>query len=294
MAVFTGSAVAIITPFNADGTVNYQEFGRIVDYQIDNGTDAIVVCGTTGEASTLTHEEHLDCISFVVTQAKKRVPVIAGTSSNCTDTAVYMTREAAKRGADAVLVASPYYNKATQNGLVGHFTDIASAVDIPVILYNIPGRTGCNIQPATVAKLVKEVDNIVGIKDASDNIDQTAMMMNMCEGKLELYSGNDSQILPMLSLGGIGVISVLAHVAPKDTHDCVMKFLEGDIKGATAIQLKYILLIKALFSEVNPIPVKKAMQKLGFDTRVLRKPLTEMETANADKMFEEMRKVGIL
>lgn len=293
MAVFTGAGVAIITPFTENNEVNYEELGRLIDYQIEEGTDAIIVCGTTGEASTLTHEEHLECIRYAVEKTAKRVPVIAGTGSNCTDTAIYLSQEAEKYGADALLVVAPYYNKATQKGMEAHFTAVANSVKIPVILYNIPGRTGCNIMPQTVVNLFHNVDNIVGIKEASGNLAQVAELMQLTNGEIDLYSGNDDIIVPVMSLGGKGVISVLSNIAPRDTHDMIYKYLEGDVAGSRDLQLKYFPLIKALFSEVNPIPVKKAMELMGFNPGHLRMPLTELEPANAQRLINEMKAMGI-
>ena len=294
MAIFTGAGVAIITPMKANGEVNFEKLGEIIDFQINNGTDSIIICGTTGEASTLSHEEHLECIRFTVEYAKKRVPIIAGTGSNCTDTAVYLTKEAYKAGADGALVVTPYYNKATQKGLISHFTDIAASADLPLVLYNIPGRTGCNILPETAAYLAKNVDTIVAMKDATGDIAQVAKTMLACEGNLDLYSGNDDQIVPLLSLGGKGVISVLSNIAPRETHDIVAKYLAGDTKGSLELQMKYLPLINALFSEVNPIPVKKAMNFMGMEVGSLRKPLTEMEDAHAEVLRNEMIKVGLI
>ncbi|MCR5202151.1 MAG: 4-hydroxy-tetrahydrodipicolinate synthase [Lachnospiraceae bacterium] len=293
MSIFTGAGIALVTPMNQDGSVNYDEMKKLVDYQIDNGTDAIIVCGTTGEASTLTHEEHIDTIKECVSMVNKRVPVIAGTGSNCTETAVFLSKEAAKVGADGLLVVSPYYNKATQNGLVKHFSTVAAATDLPVVLYNIQGRTGVNIQPKTIAKLVKGVDNIVAVKEASGSISQVAEILSECNGEVDIYSGNDDQIVPIVALGGKGVISVLSHVAPKDTHDMVMKVIEGDVKGAAELQIKYIPLIKALFSEVNPIPVKAAVNLMGFNAGSLRLPLTEMEDENKAVLKACMEEMGI-
>ena len=293
MAVFTGAGVAIITPFTENNEVNYEELGRLIDFQIAEGTDAIIVCGTTGEASTLTHEEHLECIRYAVEKTAKRVPIIAGTGSNCTDTAIYLSQEAEKYGADALLVVAPYYNKATQKGMEAHFTAVANSVKIPVILYNIPGRTGCNILPQTVANLFHNVDNIVGIKEASGNLAQVAELMQLTNGEIDLYSGNDDIIVPVMSLGGKGVISVLSNIAPRDTHDMIYKYLEGDVAGSRDLQLKYFPLIKALFSEVNPIPVKKAMELMGFNPGHLRMPLTELEPANAQRLINEMKAMGI-
>ncbi|GAA4654569.1 4-hydroxy-tetrahydrodipicolinate synthase [Anaerocolumna aminovalerica] len=293
MAIFRGAGVAIITPFKENMEVNYEKLGELIEYQIANGTDSIIICGTTGEASTLTHEEHLECIRYAIHKVNKRIPVIAGTGSNCTETAVYLSKEAEKYGADGLLVVTPYYNKATQKGLIEHFTDVAKSVDLPIIMYNVPGRTGCNILPKTVAHLVKNVDNIVGIKEASGNIAQVASLMNLTEGNIDLYSGNDDQILPLLSLGGLGVISVLSNIAPRETHDMVARYFEGDIKGSRELQLKAIPLVEALFCEVNPIPVKSAVNLMGFEAGGLRKPLTEMEPENKEKLIKAMREFGI-
>ncbi|MDD7219642.1 MAG: 4-hydroxy-tetrahydrodipicolinate synthase [Clostridia bacterium] len=294
MAIFQGAGVAIVTPMYEDGRVNYDKLEELLEFQISNGTDAIIICGTTGESSTLTHGEHLKTIKFAVDTVKKRVPVIAGTGSNCTETAVMLSREAASYGADALLVVTPYYNKATQKGLIAHYTTVAQAVpDTPIIMYNVPSRTGCNIQPATAVALAKNVKNIVGVKAASGDLSQIALTMSMADGCLELYSGNDDQVLPVLSLGGQGVISVLSNVAPRQTHDMVMKFLDGDVKGATEMQLKAIPLIKALFSEVNPIPVKTALNLMGMEVGPLRMPLCEMEEVNKEKLAEAMRNFGI-
>lgn len=293
MSIFTGAAVALITPMHEDGSINYEEMERIVNDQINHGTDAIVICGTTGEASTMTHEEHIETIKACVEMTKKRVPVIAGSGSNCTDTAIFLSREAQKAGADGLLVVSPYYNKATQKGLKQHFTAVAGSVDIPIILYNIQGRTGVNIQPKTIAELAKEVDNIVAVKEASGDLSQIATLMAMTQGDLDVYSGNDDQIVPITALGGKGVISVLSHVAPQDTHDIVAKMMAGDVKGSNELQLKYIPVIHALFSEVNPIPVKAAMNMLGYNVGSLRMPLTEMEDENKAILRQAMIDAGI-
>lgn len=293
MSIFTGAAVALITPMHEDGSINYEEMERIVNDQINHGTDAIVICGTTGEASTMTHEEHIETIKACVEMTKKRVPVIAGSGSNCTDTAIFLSREAQKAGADGLLVVSPYYNKATQTGLKQHFTAVAGSVDIPIILYNIQGRTGVNIQPKTIAELAKEVDNIVAVKEASGDLSQIATLMAMTQGDLDVYSGNDDQIVPITALGGKGVISVLSHVAPQDTHDIVAKMMAGDVKGSSELQLKYIPVIHALFSEVNPIPVKAAMNMLGYNVGSLRMPLTEMEDENKAILRQAMIDAGI-
>ena len=294
MAIFKGAGVAIVTPFTENNEVNYEKLGELIEFQIQEGTDSIIICGTTGEASTLTHEEHLECIKYTVNKVNKRVPVIAGTGSNCTQTAIYFSQEAQEYGADALLVVTPYYNKATQKGLISHFTAIAEAVDLPIILYNVPGRTGCNILPQTVATLVKSVKNIVGIKEASANITQVAELMHLCEGEIDLYSGCDEIIVPTLSLGGSGVISVVSNIAPRQTRDIVAKFLEGDIKGSLDIQLKLLPVINALFCEVNPIPVKKALNLMGYNVGSMRMPLTEIEPANADKLAKAMTDYGLI
>lgn len=294
MAIFKGAGVAIVTPMHENGRVNYEKLEELIEFQIANGTDAIIICGTTGESSTMTHGEHLKTIEFTINKVAKRVPVIAGTGSNCTETAIMMSKEAASYGADALLVVTPYYNKATQNGLIAHYTAIAEAVpETPIIMYNVASRTGCNIQPATAVKLAKNVKNIVGIKEASGNLSQVAQLMSMADGCLELYSGNDDQVLPILSLGGYGVISVLSNIAPKETHDMVQKFMDGDVKGAAEIQLKAIPLVNALFREVNPIPVKAALNLMGMEVGPLRMPLTEMEEENKAVLAQAMKDFGI-
>lgn len=293
MAVFKGSAVAIVTPMKENGDINYDKLAELIDEQIEAGTDAIVICGTTGESSTLSHQEHLDAIRFCVKHTAGRVPVIAGTGSNSTKEAVYMSVEAEKSGADALLLVTPYYNKATQKGLIRHYTMIAESVSLPIIMYNVPSRTGCNIQPATAAYLVKHVKNIVGIKEASGNISQITELMRLAGDEIELYSGNDDQVVPLLSLGGLGVISVLANVAPKYTHDMVMKFHQGDIKGSCEMQLKALPLINALFCEVNPIPVKAALNLMGKEVGDLRPPLSKMEEQNQERLRKAMEDFGI-
>ncbi len=293
MAIFKGSGVAIVTPMYDNGEVNYEKLGEILEEQIAGSTDAIIICGTTGEASTLTHEEHLDVIKYAVEKVNKRIPVIAGTGSNCTETAIYLSVEAEKYGADAVLLVTPYYNKATQKGLIHHFTKIAQSISIPVILYNVPSRTGCNILPETAVYLAKSVKNIVAIKEASGNISQVAQLMRLAEGCIDLYSGNDDQIVPLMSLGGCGVISVLANIAPRETHNIVETYLKGDVKESCRLQLEALDLIHALFSEVNPIPVKKAMNLMGRNVGPLREPLTEMEEANAAKLAAAMKAYGL-
>lgn len=293
MAIFKGAGVAIITPFKENLEVDYDQLEKVIDYQIDNGTDSIIICGTTGESSTMSHEEHIEVIRACAAHVNGRVPVIAGTGSNCTDEAIHLTKEAQKAGADAALVITPYYNKATQKGMIQYFEDVAASVDIPLIMYNVPGRTGCNLQPATVATIVKNVDNIVGIKEASGNISQVAELMCRTNGDVDLYSGNDDQIVPILSLGGKGVISVLSNVLPKQTHDICAKFFEGDVKGSLELQLKYLDLINTLFCEVNPIPVKKATELMGLCNGLMRRPLTEMEPANAEKLANLMKVAGV-
>ncbi len=293
MAIFNGAGVAIVTPMKANGKVDFETFEKLIDFQIKNGTDAIVVCGTTGEASTLSHEEHLECIRFTVEHTNKRIPVIAGTGSNSTDTAIYLSKEAEKSGVDGILVVTPYYNKATQNGLKKHFTMIANSVDVPMILYNIPGRTGCSMAVDTIASLVKEVENIVAVKEATGNISFVAQLMSSTNGDVDVYSGNDDQIVPILSLGGKGVISVLSNILPQETHNIVELYNKGEVAASRNLQLKYIPLINALFSEVNPIPVKKALQRIGFEVGPLRMPLTEMEPQNEKKLVEAMVQAGI-
>ena len=294
MAVFTGAGVAIVTPFKENGEVNYEKFGELIEDQIAGGTDAIIVCGTTGESSTLDHEEHLAVIKYCIGKVAGRIPVVAGTGSNCTETAVYLSAEAEKYGADGLLLVTPYYNKATQNGLFKHYKTIADSVKIPCILYNVPSRTGCNIAPETVVRLCSEVENIVGVKEASGNISQIVKLMSIADGRVDLYSGNDDQIVPLLALGGIGVISVLSNVAPRQTHDICEKFFNGDVAGSCAEQLRAIPLCNALFSEVNPIPVKKALNLMGKEVGSLRAPLTEMEEENAAKLEKAMKEYGIL
>ena len=294
MAIFTGSGVAIVTPMHEDGSINFEKFTELVEFQIDGGTDAIIVCGTTGEASTMSHEEHLDVIRHCVEVVKGRVPVIAGTGSNCTETAVYLSQEAEKFGVDGLLLVSPYYNKATQNGLYTHFRKVADSVKVPIILYNVPSRTGCNIQPQTIVRLCKDCENIVGVKEASDNIVQIAQLAALAKGSVDIYSGNDNQIVPILSLGGKGVISVLANVAPRQTHEICAKYFAGDVAGSCQMQLEAMDLCGALFCEVNPIPVKKALNLMGMEAGTLRLPLTEMEEATTARLEKAMREYGIL
>jgi len=294
MAIFKGAGVAICTPFKEDGSIDYDRFRDAIEYQIAGGTDAIIVCGTTGESSCLSHEEHLDAIKFCAEVVNHRIPVVAGTGSNCTETAIYLSTEAEKYGVDGLLLVTPYYNKATQKGLIEHFTMVAESVSIPIILYNVPSRTGCNIQPETAVTLCKNVKNIVGIKEASGNISQIAKLMSLADGQVDLYSGNDDQIVPILALGGVGVISVLSNVAPKQTHDICQAFFDGDTALAAKRQLDAIELVGALFCEVNPIPVKKALELQKRDIGVLRRPLSEMESANAARLEKAMKEYGVL
>ena len=296
MSIFQGSGVALVTPFKDNLEVDYEQLRKLTEYHIEHGTDCIVVCGTSGEASTLTEEEHLEAIAVVAEQVNGRIPVVAGTGSNDTRTAIYLSQEAEKCGVDGLLIVTPYYNKATQAGLKAHYTAIAEAVNIPIIMYNVQSRTGCNILPETAIDLAKNVKNIVAIKEASGNISQVATLSALNEEAghvLDIYSGNDDQILPILSLGGIGVISVTANIIPEDTHDLVAKYLEGDTAESKRLQLKAINLCHALFSEVNPIPVKKATQLMGMTNGKVRMPLTEMEEKNAEKLEKAMRDYGI-
>lgn len=294
MSIFKGAGVAIVTPMYADGTVNYDAFARLLEFQIQNGTDAIIVCGTTGEASTLSHEEHLEAIRFCVEKTAGRVPVIAGTGSNSTETAIFLSREAEQYGVDGLLQVSPYYNKATQNGLYGHFKAVAESVSIPILLYNVPSRTGCNILPETIVRLCRDVENIVGVKEASGNISQIAHLAAIADGCVDVYSGNDDQIVPIMSLGGKGVISVLSNVAPAQTHEICQKYMDGDVAESCRLQLEAIDLCNALFCEVNPIPVKKALNLMGMEAGPLRMPLTEMEESNAARLEKAMKNYGIL
>lgn len=290
--VFTGAATAIVTPFR-NGEIDYEAFARLINWQIEQGIDAIVVCGTTGEASTLTDEEHREAIRFAVETAKGRVPIIAGTGSNDTAYAIELTKYACEVGADAILLVTPYYNKATQKGLIASFTAVADASTKPIILYNVPSRTGCNILPATAAALA-EHPNIVAIKEASGNISQIAELASLVRGKMDIYSGNDDQIVPVLSLGGKGVISVLSNLMPKETSEICHKFLSGDVAGSTAMQLDLLPLVNALFCEVNPIPVKAAMAAMGYGENSLRLPLTPMESANEAKLLDLMREQNLI
>lgn len=290
--IFTGAATAIVTPFK-NGAVDYDMYGTLIDWQIEQGIDAIVTVGTTGEGPTLTHEEHREVIRYCVEKVAHRVPVIAGTGSNCTEEAIGLTKFAAQVGADAALLVTPYYNKATQAGLVASFTAVADAADLPCVLYNVPGRTGCNIQPATVAKLA-EHPMICAVKEASGNISQVAQIAALAGDKIDIYSGNDDQVVPIMALGGKGVISVLSNVAPAATVEMCRRMLAGDVAGARELQLKYLPLIDALFCEVNPIPVKAAMAAMGYGENSLRLPLTCMEPAHEERLLGCMRNLGII
>ena len=294
MSIFTGAGVALVTPFKEDLSVDYDQLEKFIDFQIDNGTDSIVICGTSGEASTMSHDEQIEVVSACVSHVNGRVPVIAGAGANCTDEALNLAKRSEKAGADGLLVVTPYYNKATQKGLEEYYTTVGNSVDIPIIMYNVPGRTGTNIQPATAVKIAKSVDNSVAIKEASGDIGQVATLAALADGCLDIYSGNDDQVVPLLALGGKGVISVLSNVAPRETHDMVMKFLEGDVKGSLDIQLKYMDVIHNLFSEVNPIPAKRAVAEMGYCKNVVRRPLTEMEEDHAQVLIQSMKEAGIL
>lgn len=294
MAIFKGAGVAMITPFHEDKSVNYEELGRMLEAQVQGHTDAIIVCGTTGEPVTMSMEERTEVIRFTVEKIAHRIPVIAGTGANCTQTAVELSVKAQKLGVDGLLVVTPFYNKATQEGLIEHYKMIAQSVDLPIIMYNVPSRTGCNILPETAARLADEMENIVGIKEASGDISQIAKLAACVKGKLDIYSGNDDQVIPILSLGGIGVISVLSNVVPQDAHDMVIEYLNGNTKKALELQLKYLDLIHALFCEVNPIPVKWAANRMGYQAGGLRLPLTELSAAHQELLEREMKKAGVL
>lgn len=283
----------MVTPFKDNLEVDYEALRRIVDFHVENGTDALIVCGTSGEAATLTVPEHLKTIQVVAEQANGRIPVIAGTGSNDTASAVELSREAEKCGVDGLLSVTPYYNKATQGGLIQHFTKIAESVDLPIILYNVPSRTGTNIQPATAVKLAKEVDNIVGIKEASGNLSQIATLAALADGCIDIYSGNDDQVLPIMSLGGIGVISVTANIIPGDIHKMCAAYLEGDVETARKLQLDTLALSQALFCEVNPIPVKYASSLIGLTNGKVRLPMTEIEPEHAKRVADAMKAYGI-
>ena len=294
MAIFKGAGVALITPFNEDETVNYDMLGELIERQIAGNTDAIIVCGTTGEPATMTEDEKLAVIRYAVEKTAGRIPVIAGTGGNATSVVIDFSKKAEALGVDGLLVVTPFYNKATQNGLYAHYKEVAKAVSLPMIMYNVPSRTGCNIAPETAVRLARDCENIVGIKEASGNISQVAKLAKQAGGILDIYSGNDDQVIPILSLGGIGVISVLSNVAPKAAHDMVMEYLEGDRKKAAALQLDYLDLINALFCEVNPIPVKGAMNLMGYNVGKLRLPLTEIEDAHRELVRKCLKEAGLI
>lgn len=291
--IFTGAGVAIVTPFNADGSINFDVFAENLEYQINNGTDAIIVCGTTGEASTMTDDEHIECIRFAVERTKGRLPVIAGTGSNDTRYAAELSKTAQDLGTDGLLLVTPYYNKASQKGLVAHFGKIAECVDIPIILYNIPGRTGVSIDISTY-KTLSEFKNIVAVKEASGNISYTSKLIAECGDRLDIYSGNDDIIVPMMSIGAKGVISVLSNIMPKETHDMTQLCLDGKYTEAAALQMKYLNLINSLFIEVNPIPVKEAMNYMGMPSGECRLPLCTMTEANAEKLKAAMKNASLI
>ena len=294
MAIFKGAGVALITPFNEDETVNYDMLGELIERQIAGNTDAIIVCGTTGEPATMTEDEKLAVIKYAVEKTAGRIPVIAGTGGNATSVVIDFSKKAEALGVDGLLVVTPFYNKATQNGLYAHYKEVAKAVSLPIIMYNVPSRTGCNIAPETAVRLARDCENIVGIKEASGNISQVAKLAKQAGGILDIYSGNDDQVIPILSLGGIGVISVLSNVAPEAAHDMVMEYLEGDRKKAAALQLDYLDLINALFCEVNPIPVKGAMNLMGYNVGKLRLPLTEIEDAHRELVKKCLKEAGLI
>ena len=294
MPIFKGAGVAIVTPFTQDDKVNFEELGKMIDFQRAGGSDAIIICGTTGESSTLTHEEHDECIKFAVEHTAGRVPVIAGTGSNSTAEAIRLSTHAQNNGADALLLVTPYYNKATQKGLIQHYTAIANSVDLPIILYNVPSRTGVNILPQTAVTLAKNVKNIVAVKEASGNISQVAELAALADGCIDIYSGNDDQVVPLLSLGGVGVISVLSNVMPKLTHDMVMSYLNGDVKLSRQLQLSVMNLNKALFCEVNPIPVKEALNMMGWNAGAVRSPLCEMEPQHKELLRKELAAMKLI
>lgn len=294
MALFTGAGVALITPFREDKSVHFEELGRLLEDQIEGGTDAVIICGTTGEPAAMKMEERVAVIRYAVEKTAGRIPVIAGTGGNCTEDVITLSQRAQAAGADGLLIVTPFYNKATQNGLYEHYRSIASNVDLPIIMYNVPSRTGCNLLPETAARLGRDIDQIVGVKEASGNISQVAKLVQLSEGNLSVYSGNDDQILPVLSLGGVGVISVLSNLVPRDTHDMVMAYLQGDLKKSRQLQLKYLDLISALFCEVNPIPVKWAMNRIGYSAGGHRLPLTELAPEHQKLLESEMYKTGLL
>ena len=294
MAIFKGAGVAIVTPMKDNQDVNYDKLEELINQQIDAGTDAIVIAGTTGESSTLTMEEHRDVIKAAVEFTKHRVPVVAGTGSNCTRTAIQLSQEAEEDGVDGLLIVTPYYNKATQAGLISHYSQIADSTKCPIIMYNVPGRTGCNLLPETDATLFAAKENIVGLKEATGNMAQASKTMALTDGKIDMYSGEDGLVVPLLSIGAVGVISVWSNVAPAKVHQMCDSFFKGDIETARKIQLEGLPLVDALFSEVNPIPVKKALNLMGMEVGPLRSPLCEMGETNAAKLAEVMKNYGLL
>ena len=293
MAIFKGAGVAIVTPMKDNEDVNYDKLEELIEWQIEQGTDCIIIAGTTGESSTLTTEEHSKVIKEAVRMVNHRIPVVAGTGSNCTREAVHLSKEAEEAGVDGLLAVTPYYNKATQGGLIRYYTEIAEAVKLPIIMYNVPGRTGCNVLPETAATLFRDVENIVGIKEATGSVAQASKLMYLTDGRIALYSGEDGIVVPLMAIGAVGVISVWSKIAPKDVHDMCAAFAAGDVAAARAIQLKAQPLVDALFSEVNPIPVKKALNLMGREVGTLRSPLTEMTEENAAKLAEAMKNYGI-
>lgn len=293
MAIFKGAGVAIVTPMKDNEEVNYEKLEELIEFQITEGTDCIVIAGTTGESSTMTLEEHSKVVKTAVEMVHHRIPVVAGSGSNCTKEAVFLSKEAEKAGADGLLAVTPYYNKATQGGLIRYYSEIAAETKLPIIMYNVPGRTGCNILPETAAVLFKNVPNIVGIKEATGNVAQACKLMSLTDGKIDLYSGEDGIVVPLLSIGGCGVISVWSNIAPAKVHTMCQSFFDGDLKTAMKLQLEAQDLVEALFSEVNPIPVKKALKLMGHEVGPLRSPLTEMTEGNAAKLAEVMKAYGL-
>lgn len=293
MELFKGSGVALVTPFKSDGSIDYQALRKLIDFQINNNTDAIIITGTTGESATLSYIEHLSVIEECINYTNGRIPVIAGTGSNCTKSAINMAKEAENLGADGLLIVTPYYNKTTQNGLINHYSKISEKVSIPIILYNVPSRTGLNIEPKTVKELVEKNKNIKGIKEASGNINNVLEIKELLGDKINIYSGNDDQIVPILSLGGVGVISVIANILPQETHDLVMNYLNGNIELSKKEQIKMLKLVKALFKETNPIPIKKALEKMNMINGYLREPLIELEEKHEKILIKEMKNYGI-
>lgn len=293
MELFKGSGVALVTPFKSDGSIDYQALRKLIDFQVNNNTDAIIITGTTGESATLSYIEHLSVIEECINYTNGRIPVIAGTGSNCTKSAINMAKEVENLGADGLLIVTPYYNKTTQNGLINHYSKISEKVSIPIILYNVPSRTGLNIEPKTVKELVEKNKNIKGIKEASGNINNVLEIKELLGDKINIYSGNDDQIVPILSLGGVGVISVIANILPQETHDLVMNYLNGNIELSKKEQIKMLKLVKALFKETNPIPIKKALEKMNMINGYLREPLIELEEKHEKILIKEMKNYGI-